>query len=269
MTWLHISLFCSRRIAHQVLKEGVQPFIKQCRANNEFRTWFFAFNTQSGENIRLSLQVPANQAAVISIHSKAHFSSFFKQHNFPQTPLHFPLKELFLPFPENSIRFGLYYMRTVEKEMIPDVTQRISEVMMEALGETEIDEEAVLTLCLYFHLVLKKKILEVCPDNEQLLKVFYIIDATTDSSILAFWKERTDHNQSVVKEICDDTYDPEFYKHQPWITRWEGLCTEAILNGDFNSNINTLIHNVNMQLDLTYYQTQLIQYMVKSTWNES
>lgn len=269
LMWLKMSLFCNRSIAHHILKESVQPFITQCRANHCLKGWFIEFNTTSGENIRLALLVPGQKAEIASLDAKKYFTYFFKHLDFPsKNKLTFPLNGLFLPFPENSIQFGLYNVPDERNEVDVDRAQKVSHILIEALAENEIDEETVVTLCLYLHLTLKKQVINSCPKNELPLKALYETTEAdfTRSSGLPFFGKNLEDNQTVIREITDDIYNPEFSKEQTWIVHWENVCTEAINNDDWLTSIQRLISLLDKQLDVSFAQLQLVRYLVLSTW---
>lgn len=265
-----MSLFSSRRHAHCVLNEAISPFVTQYSELGALKSWFFELNSHLGENIRLSLLVPFDQAPKMARNAKKHFRLFFFERGLAVKPLSFPLAGIFLPFPENSIQFGLYRV-TVEKTEFDegDWDRRVSAILLEALAKEEIDDETVFSLCLYLHLTLKREFLCLCPANESLFKEFY---ETSDSiagtpSVLTVWQEKLEDNKAVLKEICTDISDSTFYERQNWLSRWATLCAEAIRHEDSENQITRLVFLINKQLGVSASQFEVVRYFVLSSWH--
>ncbi|PJJ84441.1 hypothetical protein [Mucilaginibacter auburnensis] len=150
--WLSLSLFCAKNNWNKLLEEGIEVFIKDQKAINNYA---ISFNFLSGENIRLSLQATREDALDVAKGADDFFKNYFSLANFTVKKIRFPIDGVFKPMPMNSIQYGLYHGTPKTLDDVTNLTN-FSKILIRALKECTIDDETIITFAFYLQVSLIK-----------------------------------------------------------------------------------------------------------------
>lgn len=236
VAWLSASLFCGKDHWNALLSKGIKPFINCLLPREEVRSFHVQFSYASGENIRLALQTEAAQAEELAKRMDQYFKDFFSEVNFPKKELQLPVDGVFMPFPANTIQYGLYKLpqeETAKAVDENDLKRELSLLMIEALGEESIDEETILTFAFYLHMGWVKTVSSRRANIEGLMglyreKTFALQGESMDS---AFLSEKYRDNENLLLGIFHDIMDqqPTGIDHNPaWLENWRSLCKREL-----------------------------------------
>lgn len=142
---LSISLFSPISGWQILLKDGIIPFF--CFLKDRLISYRVQFNYDCGPNIRLSLYVHSGNAMDVAKEADLFFKVFFQELEKPTDSEPLKFDGLFMPFPSNSIRYGLFEVAGMEK--MEPLEKAFSVLVLNGLSDEVIDEEAVLTFCIY------------------------------------------------------------------------------------------------------------------------
>lgn len=219
--WLSISLYCDQEHFHHLLKNGVSPALTCIKKRGSLVAWSFEFNGNGGPNIRLSILTLKDRAHETSLLIASFFESFFKQVNYRNCTHAMPGKELYMPFPGNSVQFGLY-LTDDSTANDHDLNMLLSEVLLDALSDDIIDNDSLFSICLYLHFSLALTINkhaeiyngEILHDLPDLGRI--IID---------------DDIKGLANDIfADVSHQTVFANENAWFIRWEKICESATLS---------------------------------------
>jgi len=164
LTWLSISLFCCKNEWNRLFADGIAAFII---ANDFSKAYTLEFNYIGGENIRLSLLTGKLNINQLTKKSREYFKAWFLKANLI-VPEVMPVEEsVSLPFPANSIQFGLYHREEKENQSL--VTS-LSQIILDVLKADLIDDETILTFAFYLQICLIKVITKIDPTFINTLK---------------------------------------------------------------------------------------------------
>jgi hypothetical protein len=235
-TWLHTSLFCERRNWNELLKNGIQLFVQKLL--QERAIWFYqiACNYSGGENIRLAMFAPAASAPDVAKRTDEWFKNYFREANLPYTPAPLAGDSLFMPFPANTIQYGLYQVTDDPSEDPKEAYQfqmMLSAVICEALAGEDVVDETILTLAFYLHSAWLKNICEYtqAPISDFLpCYQFSGIEKTDETIDDGFMEQKYNENRDVLLEIADSIFHPHQAKTDMpwWLLQWNGACREYV-----------------------------------------
>jgi hypothetical protein len=227
--WVLSSIFSEKRNWALILKNGVKPILADLTFVNSFR---IRFNYYSGSNIQFAILVSNQQCDSVAEKIDAHFKNFFSNSTlFSKQPLDLPIESLFIPFPQNSVQYGLYELDLkIEREQ-ENIRQLLSEIILHSLSD-HLDDTEILTLGLYLHLALIRSFNEVCNfnlrDSSEYFSKLYFMDGLAGSRIENYFQL----NINVFKEIFEDVFlkDMESCNDLFWLTRFRNLFMQESKN---------------------------------------
>jgi hypothetical protein len=279
LAWLSASLFCGKDHWNALLSKGIKPFINQLVPQKEVKSFHVQFSYASGENIRLALQTEAAQAKQLAKRMDLYFKDFFSKVNFPKKEIKLPVDGVFMPFPPNTIQYGLYKLPKEKSARALDenhLKQELSLLMIEALGEECIDEETILTFAFYLHMAWVKSVSSHHAKLEGLMGLYredaYALPGESMDS--AFLSEKYRDNEILLLGIFYDIMDqqPTGIDHIPaWLENWMGLCkrtTEKRLpsfqdkDKAFELIHLQMVHFIHTQLGITENMKRLLFYFI-------
>ncbi|MBB5440701.1 hypothetical protein HDC92_004404 [Pedobacter sp. AK017] len=266
--WLSISLFCDREHWHTLLYKGIMPFVKGASAQLILDACQLEFNDTDGENIRLKLLANKNNSKLLTEKADRYFKQFFVALKLPFKEIQLPPDELFIPFPPNSIQYGLYTTASSSNLKNCQLETGLSDVMTEALDNQVIDEESIITLGFYLHVgllkVLKHRKLDFAYKDVLQQYTGY---ASADTGQM--YKEYQD-SKEMLAEIYEDIMGQENYGNIPWLGKWMYLCEEELNRKTEASehHLNNIIQNrfiflIHTQLGINKYINFLLWYFIK------
>ena len=221
MIWLSISLFSNKANWHRLLNEAIAPFVQ---ANPQLKGYYVAFNYLSGENIRLTLLTHLGNEQALAAIADSHFKNYFEKAHLSQQPLKLPVDGCFMPFPANTIQYGLYPPLTISVDDLEacELSINISKIIVAALQD-EIDDETILTFAFYLQISLVKTIYNTLRDADALFAIVTPANAfKADDNALS--------NLCLMKEIADDVMQiEEFDSELNWLNGWIDDCKNTLL----------------------------------------
>ena len=263
MICLSTSLFSSKKNWHLLLSEAIAPFTQ---ANSWLKSYKITFNYLSGENIRLTLFTDLGNEEALAEQADGYFKSYFEKANLPQQPVKLPVNGIFMPFPGNTIQYGLYPPEAITATDLNRhlLSLNLSKIIVAALQD-EIDDETILTFGFYLQISLVKTIYKFLNDVDALFTVIApAITFKPDDDTLS--------NLSLMKEITDDVMQTErFDSELNWLNRWSDDCATALLpinKVDPNAisavmNIYQLhLQTIYSQLGINTYGRDMLNYFV-------
>lgn len=222
MIWLSTSLFSNISNWHQIFQQGIRPFVEN---NNRVKAYTIEFNYLSGQNIRLALLTDEYEKQEVAKNTDAYFKDYFETANLQQIPVKLPIGGVFMPFPANTIQYGLYPPVTVGLDKLDQFTLPItvSKIMVAALQD-EIDDETILTLAFYLQISLVKTIYQLIDDEHELfMNIVSVNSFNADDNALS--------NLSLMQEITEDVMQTEkFDSELDWLNNWIDDCKAPLLS---------------------------------------
>jgi hypothetical protein len=109
LTWLGISFFYEKSGWHSLIQDPLRSYLSSEEVQSRAIVYTVAFNSDRGDNIRLNIWAELLDADELLLKCHGHFTDFFSKNPIPRpggswtTGDHF-----FLPFPANSIQYGVY-----------------------------------------------------------------------------------------------------------------------------------------------------------------
>ncbi|HVU93654.1 MAG TPA: hypothetical protein VHE34_00450 [Puia sp.] len=240
-TWLAISFFYEKEGWHSLVQDALRPFMRSEEYISHAILYTLAFNRDRGDNIRLKIWAELSGADKLLVKCQAHFEKFFLLHPLVRPEGNWqPGDHFFLPFPENSIQYGLYktpkvWMNTVEESWKLDMC--LSDCLLEAVDESVTTESLLaVAVLLLFSVVCGMTLISGSekplgePEYLQYLKVKgrRVYSEEPDSKVVFGQMYHTNESFFVMtrKQIFNEVDDPSDLPD--WIGRWKTECIGEI-----------------------------------------
>jgi hypothetical protein len=279
LVWLYASLFCSKNHWNALLAKGINPFISCLLRKNKLTSFHVQLSYASGENIRLSLLTEAAEAEELAKRMDRYFKDFFSDAGFPKKEPQLPVVGVFLPFPANTIQYGLYSLSPNENANAVDKNdfrKEFSILIIEALGEKIIDEETILTFAFYLHVAWLKTMAAFSDNQEELVQLYDQGASALKAGAMdpQFLINKYADNQDILHEITQDIlrHGSDVACGSPaWLGRWmqfcEGVtekawCLPAGQKVKFKAAHSQVARLINEQLGLTENMSRLLFYFI-------
>lgn len=233
--WSTSSLFCSKKNWHLLLQSGIKPLLHNTVFANGILTYKVKFNYKRGENIRLAWLTDLSNAESTAKHIDAYFKDFFKASRFSGGQVPFYGTSIFMPFPVNTIQYGLY---SIYSNDFYDLEEGLSDAMTMELSENDLDDESILTFAFYLNLSAIKMLLNYCEDMIDWVKANYIYISDHESVGIDLLKigHEVDKNKAMIVDIAKDVFaerrlqDANFI----WLEKWERACYNMYAQNSFD-----------------------------------
>jgi len=231
--WLSISLFCKKHHWPDLMQNGILPHINKLRHEGRVKNYCLEFNGSNGDNIRLTLLVPASNASTVARETGDHFTAYLSTLPVTENKKEADARKLFMDFPDNTIQYGLYTVDNGD----PALQQGLSEIIITALFTEAKDDTIIIRLAFYLYITL----LQVASGNtglsfKQLLTMEYCfytdLGETGDAVIM---KQFFAENRHMLFETSYTIMKlrgglPE------WVYQWAGLCEIKFKNHPVYNN---------------------------------
>lgn len=263
MIWLSVSLFCSKKNWNRVLSEAIAPF---AQTNSLLKGYTVEFNYLSGENIRLALLTDLGNEEGLVKTTDSYFKSYFEKARPPKAAAKLPVDGVFMPFPGNTIRYGLYPAVTiVASELVQyNLPIVLSNILVAALQD-EIDDETILTFAFYLQISIVKTIYKLVNNEDELFAIITSAhDFKADNNALS--------NLNLMQEITYDVMQTEeFDSELIWLNGWIDDCKAALsiagkTEANNISNIKSIYHlrvqTVYSHLGINMHGRDMLNYFV-------
>jgi hypothetical protein len=244
MIWLSTSLFCNKCYWHTLLSLGLLPIVENF---GDMVAYEITFNYLSGENIRLGMLTEDKNAYTLSKAANDYFKVFFKNAELAMGESKLPVKGIFMPFPVNSIQYGLY-LPLQQAEQYSSLSIGLSQIIINALKDDTIDDNTILTFAFYLQVGLIKVIGKGRINFTDMLNT----TGNYDISIRNINQKEFTENRDVLIEITTDILHNNTDSPQ-WLKKWMMLCDKEINKAQ---NINPL-NCYNKLVSLIYKQLGL------------
>ena len=273
---LSVSLYCSKEHWNKVLSDGIDPLVDHLWKENKLKYYHLVFNYSSGENIRLSLFVPSGKAKSVARYVDEYCNHFFSVHKLPSEEIQFPVDGVFMPFPANSVQYGLFGQEYyVDNDFDLIFQSRLSSLLILILKDVQIDDAEILTLSFYLHFSLLKIVLQTCRTAPHELRELRGLLAPGGINMDLVQRKMAD-NRDMLIEIADEIMQMSA-QLPDWLITWKqyceeriekrnSLCTDRIIEGKLlYAEISMLI---NKQLGLNEQMRLLLFYFLDEVYEE-
>ncbi len=238
------------------------------------------FNYFNGENIRLALLAKEDYAETLAKKADNYFKNFFSISKLPTSDPDLTDWGIFMPFPANTIQYGLYKVDPINLNDAQDYSfqRELSLLVLEALGEESIDQETIITFAFYLHVALIKVITAKDPAITTGLLQWYDtapFQQTDEQVNFEFIKAKYEDNKAALLEIADD-----IMKHisssatvPSWLERWMELCeAELISYGGQDqertlTKVHSIIYFINKHLGITEKMKYVLYFFISQVIN--
>lgn len=232
-TWLITSIFCNKSHWNELLNE-IETFLNDMSFEKYNGALLLEFNYLCGENIRFALLVPEENANNFAKQTDKYFKHFFLESHFSSIMPGLPIEGIFLPFPENTIQYGLY--KPVEINGVEGVRSdlfrsSLSFIMIDALKMECIDNEILLTFVFYLRMALIKIAIEGGYSSPVEIYNFYFNDSNsllgdTDKNLI---NSIVADNKEKLFEIAESIINPLKKDNIPcWLKKWMDVCKKEM-----------------------------------------
>jgi len=275
-TWLSTSLFCPKINWRYVLCDGIKPFLKSNSCRKYLVSCLIEFNYLGGENIRFSLLTQEENIASFIACVDSFFKNYFFSIENNKTEQPSSSDRVFLPFPANTIQYGLYTPvqiidADVDRFSIP---VQLSVFILEALKEEDIDDEIILTFGYYLSMSLIKTLIKNYPAITSALLKLYEVDSDSHVDLdTPFIKSEFEKNRAILFTVADDIINHRIEQLPGWVQKWTRFCDKemkkevSFLSADdipfnFHRQVSFYIHK---QLGINENTAVLLSWFIKKT----
>jgi len=143
-----------------LIKEAVDPFLRLDKIKNYLIAYEIEFNQIRGDNIKIKLYTSRCHSNYVVTHLRTYFNHYFKRFEFKKyESIRLPIKSMFLPFPSNSIRFGLYkntYLSTEKDQIILEqkIKRHFSRTLISIFKTISLNELNICAISIFIKLAL-------------------------------------------------------------------------------------------------------------------
>lgn len=260
MTWLSTSLFRNRSNWHELMTNAIISFVKQAGL---LQGYTVELNYLSGENIRLSLLVDDKKAHILTAKVDQYFKQYFSNLKPEANRITLPADRVFMPFPVNTIQYGLYPVLKIKKSQVKDhlVAINISQIILDALKDEEIDDETILTFAFYLQMGLIKAIDSSHEGFIAALRDIHKNRAPAVEVDQVKYQESRETLLDITRDIMQDNDAalPE------WFGEWLNIYKEdSAGNNDVNAAYNNIVYSIYKHLGMGTKMISMLSYFIKT-----
>jgi hypothetical protein len=227
-----------------------------------------SFNYLSGSNIRLAYKVQRLEVVKITNDLDKYFKQYF--HAIAPTKISTTAGNgIFMPMPPYTIKYGLYQMPQLLSPDISDVETALSNCIIDALSDTEVDADSLLTLGFYLHVALINEYLQFF-SRQGAIDTLHAVSGSIDGGYSdPQYHENYLECESLLKEIFDQLRYISPNVAPGWILSWSAACKAALGKSDLIGMkifLNGLRNIIDDQLGLDRKLKDLLNYFIKQTY---
>jgi len=216
--WLTTSLFCEKKHWSKIISEVIPDFLNTS-LNKEIHEIqiYLQFNYLGGENIRLAFFSNFENVNDSAKQLDAFFKNFLSKLLIPKNTHELPINGFFIPFPQNTIQYGLY--SPIVNKNLEFV---ISQTIIDALFDEFVDDECILTLTLYLTLGTMKVAISSNVLTKDECSTFYRNEflKKNDLNEIDYFELKFINSEVLISEIVNDIFDPSLNNSPKWLTNW-------------------------------------------------
>jgi hypothetical protein len=272
--FIRISIFTSKENWNIVLQKCIKSFLAIKSIKECVKTYNISFNNKRGDNIRISILVSVTELERVANRADSYFKNFLINSNLTKLDMPPGKDDIFLPFPVNTVQYGLYLEKGIEsKYYFPELKENLSQIIVNTLSNEIVDDETIFSFSLYLHLiltnVLKKTIKEFNPIFYHYCENFMTQeknDPLKDDAETYFIG-----NSQVILEIYEDVINSLHKRQVSWMSTWQNICKKEVLNlaknldlkQDILSIYQILFDSINNQIGISKFSQNLLIYTIK------
>lgn len=224
--WLTSSCFLVMQRWHPLL-QACRDFILSL-PDGDSLSYRLTFDDANGDHIQLAVLTTHERIDSLGQRMDHYFTDFFELHR--DTDVMSPVNDIYLPFPTNTIQFGLY--RAVYDQSLVSTVYKLqrdfSDIIVAALSGEEINYETLVTFSFYLQIGLTKACLKYHDDVPAFLRLLSEIlpQANAVGSSMA---NMADENLRMMQEITSEVMDNEYFEgDMSWFNRWIDISKERL-----------------------------------------
>lgn len=292
--WISVSIFSKQKNWNFILINGIKPIMGNFIQTGNVIKYAVEFNYLRGSNIRLSILANKSNIKKFITSLNAHLKSFLLNNNMLVEMPTLPVNGIFMPYPFNTIQYGLHSPDILNKvgvngkELVSlgneqySFYQVLSEIIIEALREEEIDDELIVTFSFYLHLILMNCVCMKFSVNHHIFSSSYDLFQNVDNELLSkdFLVQKFSENMEVLKEIKSDAFHngrSVLVESPAWIKKWEITCLSEIgrqekaelVRNDSSIIYFNIVESINRILGVKKNMKQLLYYFIFNTMFEN
>lgn len=258
--WLAISLFCEKKNWHILINDAIAPFIQKMHIEGTLISFNISLNYAGGKNIRLGLYVSDDCKEILALEADEYFKSYFSKANLSVKPLSLPIDSIFMPYPANTIQYGLYKNQNNYNNM----DEAISTTILQTLNDEIIDEDILITISFYLLTALTLLL------KADVLNTVSIYQNIYEHGGLTIKSDTIKGQYKQAKYMLDEIYNSlqHNYDIPVWLIHWKNFCVNYISkNGPNNQHYlyNSVVNQLFIQLGFTPGMRTLLNYFILRT----
>ncbi|RVU00434.1 hypothetical protein EOD41_13230 [Mucilaginibacter limnophilus] len=235
------SIFYNQVAWHNLLCGFIRPYIQQNQ--NNISHWRVSLSTYRGEHITVEIN-PANEHFALKEDFCKKAEAFLENFPSPMKAVKYPLDGLFMDYPNNTIEYDIEEPHLTINDSLHAVKQQLSEIILYALADQEIDIESIFTLIVYLQFgIIKAGFTNTRTARVNTLKL--VLHLTTHDNGDSNDKQREDetqqfvalfdYNKEIFVEIIEDIWTKENYETGlHWMAQWENACKTYLQTNEFH-----------------------------------
>jgi len=246
-SWLVSSLFCAASEWPELLNEAIKPFMDLSIVENTIDSFRIEMNYMNGENVRLALHTVNNNSASLALQTDSYFKNYFSKRKHEPYELSLPLKGIFMPFPINSIQYGLYRIKPTEKEEI-DIMKELSLIIVDFFKEEIPADETILLFAFHLHICCFKITSTFTKHAANIADLYRLPPLEEMAAVKEFAEEKFSENEITLLQVVEDIFYDSIAENESlkWLNKWELLCDQWvkqwIKSGKYSANNIVEIH---------------------------
>ena len=235
------SIFYNQPTWQKLLCNFIDPFVKENQS--KIAHWHLSLSTYRGAHINFVFQ--ANQGNDLTEIFKISAQQYLENYPSAIQAIDYPLDTLFMDYPVNTVEYDneRLYPTTFDSSLF-SIRQHLSEIIIQTLGEHEIDIESIFTLIVYLQFgIIKAGFTNTKTARINTLKL--VLHLTTQSETPnpnQADEEKSKHfialfeyNKDIFKEIIEEIWSDEPYSSElQWMTGWEDECKNYLQDREFH-----------------------------------
>jgi hypothetical protein len=268
--WLSISIFSIRSQWHILLKSLEQP-LEFFSKEGIILSFKIQFNYNQGDNVRLAILAPNSELEYIA----KYINQWFTNYSIYDIPIVRNIdashESIFMPYPSNSIRFGIYSANKLPmSNPFLALQQAVSTAVLNAFDNVPLERDMIVTVGFYLLLSCFKVIQEFeglpaywisCYENITIDKF------TTEevNKMVTKFKQLYHTIASISSDIENNLDTTNLF----WIAKWQNSVVRAVKSAENTSQKKQLFNRINRmvekQLALSRRENKLLSYLIYST----
>lgn len=273
MSWIKTSIFTSKQNWKLILSAlGSLLELSQLKKNVQYH--LIQFNYSGGENIRIAYYVNKGTELETCKIIDFYFKNYFKNEDLIFIKECRNLIGLFLPYPQNSIRYGLY-TDPADNNLYEELHQALTKSIHYIFTQSDVETNLLITFSYYINLCLFKNIIqEYSIKKYEWIQIYNLVEMEIEFQDLDLNVGLKKHFDSCKEELGDIFYKLILSPQtdiDSWVTDWLEESNKALrlhlkLPGFNSESIKPfflkLIDYFNEVIGLSKSENLLIKYFI-------